>query len=368
VGRPAKKRAAEDPVAVACSTVVAALGDSNLPPSVVSLLKKMVPCSLGVVKASRDAKQEEVVKMVGEALNEIKALKAAAISELLGKVNNAPQEKVARDEAVVKAQSNVVTLGAAVDDAKQKNADAIAEVKSQKAALKEKEATLTKGDEVTKTTDEKKGTLEKTAAEAFDILKEQGQAAKRAGAKCTVLEKVGKSCGFDQTLVSSIGFALKKDPSKRSKVDAFLIEQLQAELNDNLQNVNQALAKGEQAHAECSDAVVTAKAVLVEKTNAEAASNTALKAALAAEKESRKALAHASEKQANYLSDMKDLMDSLDASKAELSELEAGALEAYAVLQELAATDPELEVGAEGDEQVQGSAAAAELAPAEPAA
>lgn len=104
---------ADRSVAQKVGSVTKVLEDSQLPKSVVSLLKGMAGKSLSVVKDTRHAHQSAVVAMIAEALDEIHASKKASVAEAQTKSASTTQEKASRIEAMDKATATLAARGMA---------------------------------------------------------------------------------------------------------------------------------------------------------------------------------------------------------------------------------------------------------------
>jgi len=344
---------ADRSVAQKVGSVTKVLQDSELPKSVVSLLKGMAGKSLSVVKDTRHAHQSAVVAMIAEALDEIHASKKASVAQAQTKSASTTQEKASRIEAMDKATA-ALAASVAVETDKEAAAEACAAATvEKKGALKTAQKAQQAGDADLVELDKQKELLQ--FSQLSQILK-----LRSSKAVVSSLLKSAKTYGFDRGLTDALPKACTTEPANRTDFDRMVIEKVEAALakaDSDLQAQLDAQAPG---RAERAAAVEAAKHSLQEAHAAEKTATTAVEAAEAAVGEAKKAMGVAKKSVSSYLPDMKRLLDDYDELKASLTAFDATRA-TFDELKELMPPPPE-------PEPVAIVEAAEEQAPEEPAA
>lgn len=255
---------------------------------VYELLAALVPGSLGVLAADRDAYQTTMVEMIGKGLEmETNKLKDA--------VEHAEAANATADAKKTENETQTNNLEESLKTKTEEVSAKDEKLKSDSAAEKEKEKVVTaaekeKADAAVdlEKAQEKKAAFEKAKDEAFGPLKDGPPENKRD--KNKLISELARTLGkyvdnLEEALTLGIPIAFKLAPDQRKAFDQLLIDHVGKVLASELEACGAKLEAGEQTSAAVAAKVEAAKVELAAAKETVAASEEALKTAQKEQKE-----------------------------------------------------------------------------------
>jgi len=340
---PAKKPSVKDLTEKKCSKVLSVLSQAeSFPDSVRMMLEGMASLALSTAKNERHSFQAAVADMVGDLLKTVEARAEDAVKELQPKVDGCETDRVTRQEALASAKSKLESCKEAFskqEAALQAAAEAMA---ASKKSLHTIQKAQTKGETAVEEAKAKKKQLE----EAYANLLEPVKVSPAETAQVKGLTSLGRTFGFDPSILKALPAVLKKDPASRAGFDLVTMEQLEQDFKRALAEQTTILEEGTPATAQLDSDLEAALATYEEANKKHAAVQEASQADQAAVAEAEAALVEAKTAVDNYFPDTKAIMDEYDTKKAWLAELREGPLAAFRELYERESQQPE---GAEAE-------------------
>jgi len=347
-----------DPVAEKCNLVAEVLAMAEQwPESVRGMYAKIVPDTLGVLKEERHEYQEEAVGRIGAALLGVEAAIQKRIDDSKTKVNDADNEKVRRDDAVVGAEAALAAKRAEVEvkdleleteesklGAEQKHAA----MEAAKDALDDAEKAQQIGDVSLEVAASDHLKFEAVLKDIYTPLKDGIQEARKYKAILNKLLKFGEKYELDQSLVESLPTPLGKEPPARGPFDGIILKQFEEWCSQRLAEYATTLKDGADGKAQRA-AVVEA----VRATHTAAEDLWMVATAQKAREELKgceKALKAAQKAAKSFLSEIQEARDEHESAQAQLEAFREGELAAFNDLKDRTVSGTETEAVAEAQD------------------
>jgi hypothetical protein len=265
---------------------------------------------------------EEVLQGEHVRLQKDVEAKEAAFTEL-------SPAKVTREAALEQAKAHASEQNAALAAAKQAVAEANAALKAAVAEVKASKKAQHDGDAELDAVTAKKSALEDVVRDSLAPIVDGTADEDTRAAKAKAVVGMGKSYGFDSSLMNTASTLLEKAASERGAFDATCLQQVQDAFASQIGIFDGELAAGAPGKAERAAAVEQAEAA---KQAAES-TQTDLKAKAASAQEEKTAadadVRAAAKSLADFMPDLKASGDSLDSAKADLQSFIDGSEAAF---------------------------------------
>eukprot|EP00929_Paragymnodinium_shiwhaense_P041964 TRINITY_DN21794_c0_g1_i2.p2 TRINITY_DN21794_c0_g1~~TRINITY_DN21794_c0_g1_i2.p2 ORF type:complete len:322 (+),score=91.18 TRINITY_DN21794_c0_g1_i2:70-1035(+) len=226
-----KKKTEEKPAAVSepaskFSDIDRALADASMPEHICAMLRAVLPHCLEKPLSDRHEYEVGVLDMVREALEQTEDSLRKASEDSADKHRLATEERDSRDEAVV-AATKVLEEAAAQTQAKAKAAeDARAALQDGRGKLTMARREQAEGDAPAVSAEGNAAALSAAVKDVFEPLRAAGCCDKPdLNASLAELERAGKACQVESSLMDSLACALKKAPDSRGAFDSIVLEQ-----------------------------------------------------------------------------------------------------------------------------------------------
>merc|ERR1719210_2638186 len=248
------------------------------------------------------------------------------------------------------------------DAAKSEHAKQISERMAAKEALASAEQEQATGNAGLAIAEKKKQRLETSLETIYGPLKSGEMPAGEAKDGIKKIEKLGKDFGFDMSLLQTVPRAFAKAPSDRGSFDDLVMSQVEAEFQKHLATLIDELANGEPAMKDRAAKVEAASNEHAQALASEEAAKTAKEASRTEQKEAETGHKAMLKAQQQAASDMRTASAGVKAAKAELMQLDEGALAAFKELLEFTEIPPPAPVPAQEEQDPAPATDAAALA------
>lgn len=347
------KKAKADPIVSKMEQVVSALDSANLTTSILKMITDVIPQCLGVVREERHRFQEEAVEMIGVELTKIEA-------DLEKKIESAKASKDVLAEQLGVQAGGLTKLQESLEEQKQelqKRKVALADAARLFQKTKNQCATRKAQQEIglaeVKKSEADKTKIDVLAAEVDEVHKHED-----ANACAKFIKELSKLVEVDDSMKTAIPPALAKAPDARGGFDAMVVQQLNAAIAKQLEELSSKIANAEPMKAALEKDIAEAEAAHL--TNKDTQMHAAkgyveIQDTVTAEEAKVKAL----QKEMNSLKRQdKKGADALSEAQYQLDLFKEGPLTAFTFLKDRAAEKADEEVLADVAE----SAAAAPVA------
>jgi hypothetical protein len=311
------------------------------------MLANTLTGSLGEPKEKRHAIQDSTIDMVRQVMESLRAAAQSKLVEAETKLETVFKEDGERQKSVQTAAATLEERIKTADAAKSEHAKSTSARMAAKQALASAEQEQTTGNAGLAVAEEKKRRLETSLETIYGLIKSGEMPAAEAQDGIKKIEKLGKDLGFDASLLQTVPAAFAKAPSDRGSFDDLVMSQVEAEFKKHLATLTDEFANGEPAMKDRAAKVEAASNEHAQALAFEEAAKTAKEASRTEQKEAEtehKAMLKAQQQAA---SDLRAASAGVDAAKAELTELDEGALAAFKELLEFTEIPPPSPVPAE---------------------
>jgi len=326
-----------DPVTEKCNLVAEVLGlAEQWPESVRCMFAKIVPDTLGLLKEERHEYQEDAVSKIGAALAGVEAAIQKRMGDSETKVNNADNEKVRRDEAVVGSEAALAAKKAEVvaryaemdtEDGKLGAEQTRSAMEATKDALHDAEKAQQVGDASLEVAASDHSEFEAVMKDIYAPLKDGIEDARKYKPTLSKLLKFGAKYELDQSLVDSLPTPLGKEPQARGPFDGIILKQFEEWYSQRVAEYVTTVRDGAEDKAQRATVVEAARATHTEAEDLwmEATGQKAREELKGWEKALK-----ASQKAAkSFLSDIEEARDEHESAKAQLEAFREGELAAF---------------------------------------
>jgi len=326
-----------DPVMEKCNLVAEVLElAEQWPESVRCMFAKIVPDTLGLLKEERHEYQEDAVSKIGAALAGVEAAIQKRIGDSETKVNNADNEKLRRDEAVVGSEAALAAKKAEVvaryaemdtEDGKLGAEQTRSAMEATKDALHDAEKAQQVGDASLEVAASDHSEFEAVMKDIYAPLKDGIEDARKYKPTLSKLLKFGAKYELDQSLVDSLPTPLGKEPQARGPFDGIILKQFEEWYSQRVAEYVTTVRDGAEDKAQRATVVEAARATHTEAEDLwmEATGQKAREELKGCEKALK-----ASQKAAkSFLSDIEEARDKHESAKAQLEAFREGELAAF---------------------------------------
>jgi len=326
-----------DPVTEKCNLVAEVLGlAEQWPESVRCMFAKIVPDTLGLLKEERHEYQEDAVSKIGAALAGVEAAIQKRMGDSETKVNNADNEKVRRDEAVVGSEAALAAKKAEVvaryaemdtEDGKLGAEQTRSAMEATKDALHDAEKAQQVGDASLEVAASDHSEFEAVMKDIYAPLKDGIEDARKYKPTLSKLLKFGAKYELDPSLVDSLPTPLGKEPQARGPFDGIILKQFEEWYSQRVAEYVATVRDGAEDKAQRATVVEAARATHTEAEDLwmEATGQKAREELKGCEKALK-----ASQKAAkSFLSDIEEARDEHESAKAQLEAFRESELAAF---------------------------------------
>jgi len=326
-----------DPVTEKCNLVAEVLGlAEQWPESVRCMFAKIVPDTLGLLKEERHEYQEDAVSKIGAALAGVEAAIQKRMGDSETKVNNADNEKVRRDEAVVGSEAALAAKKAEVvaryaemdtEDGKLGAEQTRSAMEATKDALHDAEKAQQVGDASLEVAASDHSEFEAVMKDIYAPLKDGIEDARKYKPTLSKLLKFGAKYELDQSLVDSLPTPLGKEPQARGPFDGIILKQFEEWYSQRVAEYVTTVRDGAEDKAQRATVVEAATA-----THTEAEDLWMEATGLKAREELKgceKALKASQKAAKSFLSDIEEARDEHESATAQLEAFREGELAAF---------------------------------------
>merc|ERR1719510_397196 len=306
------------------------------------MLKAVLPLSLMVAHAEREACQHQAVDLIGSAFAQAEARLVVKAADAEARVGEAQNEKAAALAIKDEREADLTAKASVTAKKKQELAEKNEALARAESAVREAEAAQRSGDADLEAAAAQKERIESVYRDTFVPMKDGSSDNPGAPEKVEALLSLGRELGLDDSLCASLASVLKKGADTRGAFDGMVLEQFEVEISSRGASLGTALAEGEPAKAERARAVEEAKEVSSAAHAECTSSRDALKDAEAAEAQSRSSTAVAEKDEALAVAGEISGME-----KTKLATFRASPLAAFRELEAPAAQSP-MEAEGEG--------------------
>jgi len=318
-----------------CRVIAVGLEEAvQLPEKVRAMLAGMVRGSLLSYKDHRRACQDEVVEMISSALVGVEERLLREADEAQAKVQSSDTDQARRSEARQEAESRLSEL--------KETAQQTAAAREQGAAALER-ARLELGRAVAAQEDGnselaalvlRRERVEEAERDACAPLKERAAGAGEERKLPAALRILGKWFKIDESLVVALPGALRMEPHERTPADVAVVDQVHEHLLAMMTDLSARIADAEPVRAKQAADVEAARVVFDRAKEAWQRSGTDCDEAQARADEASVQVRAAKEATDGFCAEVKDLVESRNASKARLDAFRNGPLAAFRALRE----------------------------------
>lgn len=339
-----------------CSIVGAALKASG---ELSGDVCKMLTAMLGVLPGSpellrddgaKNESRERLAKLFSNALSLVEAGIQKTLDDAEAKVKGGDEERAAREVAVETAQSQFKEQESAVSEKRNVLDKAATALNSKKEELLTAEAAQKTGDAELDASAASLATLD-GAKMAVDKLKAGCDDAASVKAEISALIELLGRYKLDQSMLTALPTVLSKAPDARGAFDTMVITQLDAELDQNIANLQGVIQGGEADRAKRAEVVAAAQAARNSASEAHAAAEAALYAVQADLAKHEAALKTAQAALKDFGPELLRQAAAVDSAKVNLASFREGPLAALAELIAPLPAPAALEAGVDGDGQ-----------------
>jgi len=324
-----------------CNQVAKAiLSSPEYPEEVKSMLANAIDGTLVVPKEKRHVFQTNVIEMISEILDGLKAAAQSKLDDAEKKLEMRCKESEQFQSAVEAAATMLAERKKMATAADFKHAELASARVTAKQLLASAERKQASGNAGLLDTEQKKQKLESVLETVFGPLKGGEMPATKVQDGITRIQKLAEDLGFDASLLLTVPAAFAKAPSERGSFNNVVIEQMEAEFQNRMVTFTDELANGEPAKKERADEVEAASSEHAQALASEEAAKSTKEAARTAQKESETEHDARVKEQQQGMRDMDSASKRLDAAKAELAVLHDGPLSAFRGLLEFTEVPP----------------------------
>jgi len=334
-GRPSKKSRV---VAVdLVPAVVDALTDSEaVPADLRTLLEVALPTVLNANKADRHAYESEVVEQAEKALASVQAALEEKHADALKAQNEVidPAEHRKRVAAKAEAEAGVEVARAKLEASEEMQSVARKAVHDAKSALKVAQKDAASSEKEAQAHADKKTILSDLLANEFEQLQEGTSNTPEGKHAVKMLEKCGKECSLDATLLKTFPLTCKKEPSTRSEFELLMFTSLKAAITKQIEDHSVKMNALEPSKAEKLAAVANAKINLEKEEAASTAASGEISTTQGAHRDAEKQVRKAEDHFYQIWRDMKEACDAQDDLAKETKSFTENVLTAFQQLKE----------------------------------
>jgi len=322
---PAMKAARHiDPVAEKVSVIQAALQDADLSSSVIDMLVATAPSSLATLKNARHGYQDEVIQMIGQALNGIESRIQEDVNEVEATMGKCEEEKAKREAACAVAEADLRDKRATVAARKSELTEDALAFKDKKALLRNAEHGQQSGDADLETTASDKEKLDAVVKDILELVKDVS--ANKAQVK--QLQDASHEFGFDSSLILALPLALTAAVPRGAFANVVL-QQLAVAFANQLASLKEKLEAGAPAKAERADAVRSAQDAFEAAQNKQIESAASVKSSDETERASASVLKSLNNALSKFPAELAKATSRCTANSVRLFDFRGGPLKAF---------------------------------------